>query len=472
MANKLRSYQKKAVSFLNKHDGGALFLRPGSGKTAIVLTWLKKLFKENPGQKFLLISMLSIIYDAWEYETEKWFPKLKVRNIHRDGYAEGYDLYTINPEKFVSEFKKPPSESNWLRVFTGFIIDESTIIKNYKAPKKVNGETKFHRTHYILRFIDIVDPEYKIIMTGTPVTKNLLDIFSQFYVIDKKLLGYDFWRYRSIFFEPSPDGYGWLPREDAEDEIIKRISKKAFIINTEDEKEIGYPKEIENDIYFTLTDKNYKKYLKFQNDFLLELESIIVDKTKHKGKLYQSAVSYSYMSQFTSGGIYRYENGKKITEIIHDERLKVLKDLLEILDGIPLLVLYHYEFDTVLFKKLKIKNSEYIKGGIKPEKQQQTIKKWNAGKIPVLFCQIQKASHGLNLQYGSNHICYYNVPHDYELVYQSKHRLIRPGNKSDTVTVHRIICRKTVDQIKRLQILNKKIIKVEQVKEMLKEYSK
>lgn len=469
----LRPYQKRATAFLKKNDGGAVFLRPGAGKSAAVCKWVSGVLRKDKGSKFLLVSMLSVIYDAWQHEPAKWATNIKVRNIHKDGYADdGSNFYVLNPERFVKAIK---TNEPWIRKFNGFIIDESTIIKNYYAPKKdkKTGQTKFHRTYYFLRFLDVVKPTYRAIITGTPVERHLMDLWSQMYVVDKKLLGSDFWRFRSIFFEPAPDGYGWLTRDGAQEEILKRISIKTFTITKAEEDKIGYPKEIENDIYFTLSEKSMKKYKQLEKDFLIDLDNILVDKSKHKGKLWGNAVSYTYLSQFTSGAVYHKKEDERVSkaEYIHEERLTVLRDLLQVLDGAPLLVLYHNNFDITYFKKLKIKKARYLKDASSAAEAQNILDEWNTGKLTVLFAQISKASHGLNLQFGGRDICYYNVPHDYGLVYQSRHRLVRPGQKSDSVTIHRIICRRTVDEIKRLQILRNKTLKAEEVKNLLLEFA-
>ena len=69
-----------------------------------------------------------------------------------------------------------------------FIIDESTTIKNYKAKRTVNavrlGKYAF----------------YKRILTGSPVTKSPLDLFSQCYFLDPSLLGFSsYFSFRARF---------------------------------------------------------------------------------------------------------------------------------------------------------------------------------------------------------------------------------------------------------------------------------
>jgi SNF2 family DNA or RNA helicase len=472
----LRKYQRRGVSFLEKNEGrGAIFLKPGAGKTAIVLTYLKRWFKKNKGERILLIAPRSVIYDAWEFEPLKWSPGIKVRNIHRDGYADGYDLYTINFERFSLDVN---ASKKYLRGFSGLVVDEST---GFKSPSS-------KRTKNYHRIIDVCKFAIGIILTGTPITRNLLDIYCPYYLVDKTKLGRNFYIFRSHFFEPTPDGRSWLLKEDSEEEIIRRLSYRSFILTEKEEKEIGYPQIMENDLYFKLSPKNWKRYAKFHDEMLLELDEMEIDRTKYKGKLYQHAISYGYCTQFTSGHFYEqlftsiedpknpgeYIKKKTGTKVhhLHDERLEVLKDLLDVLNGEPIFILYHFTSDLESFKKLGIKKSKIIRGGMKPTEIQAILGQWNAGAIPALFAQIGTVSHGLNLQFGGSHICYYNMPDDYDKYYQSLHRLVRPGQKKKQVTIHRIICRYTVDEINRLQILNRKIINAAKFKKLLQGVTK
>ncbi|MCH7928784.1 MAG: DEAD/DEAH box helicase [Candidatus Dadabacteria bacterium] len=465
-----RKYQTRGVNFLKKHGGGALFLKPGAGKTAIVLLFLKWWFKNNPGKKVLLIGPLKVIYDAWEYEPEIWYKDLKVCNIHKDGFIDGFQLYTINPARFVIDVKK---NLQYVRQFEGLIVDESTMFK----------ENRSARTQMFHRYIDVIPLSLGIILTGTPITRNLLDLYGQYYLIDKAVLGSNFYIYRSHFFEPTPDGSAWIAKEGSEDDIVRRLSYKSFILSEKEEDDIGYPKILVNDMYFTFSPKVWKKYKKLHDDFVIELEDREIDRTHHKGKIYSGAVMYGYCTQFTSGNMYEpilksipdpkdpektkfKKIGVKVNHI-HDERIEVLKNLTDVLNGEPIFILYHYDSDLILFKKLKIKGTKIIRGGMKPKEVQDIIKQWNTGSIPAIFAQIKTVSHGLNLQFGGSHICYYNLPDDYDLYYQSLHRLVRPGQKKKQVTIHRIICRHTVDELKRLQILNRKIFTAADFKKRL-----
>ena len=95
-------------------------------------------------------------------------------------------ILLINVEAFVTKkiFK-------FLDTFThrsNFLVgDESTTIKNIKAKR-----TK------ALMFLPRA--KYKRILTGSPITKSPLDLYSQFLFLDKKILGFDsYWSFQGRY---------------------------------------------------------------------------------------------------------------------------------------------------------------------------------------------------------------------------------------------------------------------------------
>lgn len=458
----LRPYQKRCVDFLLENDGGFVNLPPGAGKTAILLTFLKIWLKKNPGKKFLLTAPLNILYDAWTEEPKTWAPGIRVFNLHKEQkFDPEYDLYLVSPAQLQKLFQK---HNKILRRFSGFAVDESTL---YKNPYSL-------RTLAVHKMLEKMNYQVSIAMTGTVITKHLLDIYGQFFVVDQQKLSHDYMIFRSKFFTPSKDGRDWLPKPGAVDEILKRISYRTFTLTDEEYEKVGYPAKVEKDFYFNLTPKMYNKYKQLHKEFLLELEDKTLDRTQHKGKVYAGAVSYGYCTQFTSGNFYEpifkevpdpKNKGEKILKkvgakanYVHRERLNVLEEILNSIEGYPALVAYEYTSDIELFKKLKLKNVRYINGQTNPSDTKKYIEEWNAGKVSVLFAQIRSASHGLNLQKGGNNVIFYQVPDDYEKYFQFLSRIVRPGQKKKMVSIYRIICRGTVDEILRLQILRKKTL--------------
>lgn len=84
-----------------------------------------------------------------------------------------------------------------------------------------------------------------------------------------------------------------------------------------------------------------------------------------------------------------------------------------------------------------------------------TIRKWNEGKIPVGIIHPASAGHGLNLQAGGSTLIWFGITWSLELYQQTNGRLWRQGQKSDTVVIHHIITKGTIDE-KIMKALNDK----------------
>lgn len=68
------------------------------------------------------------------------------------------------------------------------VVDESTRIKTPSA-KRTKLITKFGK-----------NVKYRRILTGTPITKNVTDVYAQFKFLDPQILGYDsFYSFRNQY---------------------------------------------------------------------------------------------------------------------------------------------------------------------------------------------------------------------------------------------------------------------------------
>jgi SNF2 family DNA or RNA helicase len=90
----------------------------------------------------------------------------------------------------------------------------------------------------------------------------------------------------------------------------------------------------------------------------------------------------------------------------------------------------------------------FIDGSTPHGETARLIEAWNAGELPQLCIHPAAAGHGLNLQ-GSNcaHVAWYTTPWDFDLYLQLIGRVYRQGNTAQSVIVHRILARGTVDAV-------------------------
>ena len=139
-----------------------------------------------------------------------------------------------------------------------------------------------------------------------------------------------------------------------------------------------------------------------------------------------------------NGAVYD-ENGD--THVLHSHKLDALEDLIEAANGKPVLVAYWFKHDLERIEerlhKLHIPFSRMD--------TESSIRRWNAGTVPVGLIHPASAGHGLNLQAGGSTLIWYGLTWSLELYQQTNARLWRQGQTADTVVLHHIVTERTID---------------------------
>lgn len=157
----LLNNQAKAVEHLLRWKVGALFMEAGTGKTRVAL----ELLNASDADFCLFICPLRTIDNA-RREMEKWGgARMPVQFVGVESLSQS-DRIFLNTEEDLLKFSKP-----------FIIVDESLKIKNFKAKRT---QRVISLGHYA---------EYKLILNGTPLSKNLLDLFPQMLFLSPKILG-------------------------------------------------------------------------------------------------------------------------------------------------------------------------------------------------------------------------------------------------------------------------------------------
>ena len=161
------------------------------------------------------------------------------------------------------------------------------------------------------------------------------------------------------------------------------------------------------------------------------------------------------LRQVASGGVYLDEElepfvpagkkrGRRDVGELHDGKVSLLADLVDELQGSPLLVAYDFRHDLSRIRE-RFGDVPYIGGGVSTKRVSEIERAWNDGEIPLLAVHPQSASHGLNLQKSGNHVCWFTPTWDYERYEQLNRRVARQGAAFKRVFVHVLIARGTVD---------------------------
>ena len=409
----------------------------GLGKTSISLTAINDLlFDSFEISKVLIVAPLRVASVTWSAEIEKWeHLKLLKYSVAVGTETERLtalntqaDIYIINRENVQWLIEKSGVPFN----FDMVVIDELSSFKNHQA-KRFKALMKARPT--VKRVVGL---------TGTPSSNGLMDLFAEFKLLDMGArLGRFIGQYRAAYFRPDKMNgmvvYSYKPLPGAEEQIYEKISDITISMKATDH--LKMPELISTNHTVYLSDSEQKKYDEMCQQLVLQMpdgEITAANAAALSGKL----------TQLANGAI--YTDDQKVVRI-HDRKLDALEDILESMNGRPLLVAYWYRHDYERIAERLTK----LKVSFAKLDTEDSIRKWNSGELPVALIHPASAGHGLNLQSGGSTIVWYGLTWSLELYQQTIARLWRQGQTAETVIVQHIVTNGTIDE-RILKALQKK----------------
>lgn len=379
------------------------------------------LFDSFEVRKVLVIAPLRVSRDTWPSEMGKWDHlrgltySVAVGNERErtEAFMRKADVYVVNREnvEWLVERSGLPFD------FDMVVIDELSSFKSYQAKR--------------FRSLMKVRPLVKRIvgLTGTPSGNGLMDLWAEFRVLDMgERLGRFITRYREAYFSPDKRNgsivYSYRPIPGAEEAIYGRISDITISMRTADHLKL--PECVMNRVEVGMDEKEMKVYERFRDEMVALIGGREIDAVN-------AAALSGKLLQMANGAVYD-GNGGSVR--IHDRKLDCLEDLIEGMNGKPVLVAYWFRHDAERIK---------ARFDVREIRNSKDIEDWNAGLIPVAIIHPASAGHGLNLQQGGSTLIWFGLTWSLELYQQTNARLHRQGQK-DTVVIHHIVCRGTIDE--------------------------
>lgn len=285
---------------------------------------------------------------------------------------------------------------------------------------------------HVTRFIEL---------TGTPAPNGLPDLWGQAYFLDKGVrLGRSFNAFKSRWFQSIQLGADrhavrLEPLPFAQAQIEAALRDICLSLDAKDYFDIAAP--ITNVMRVELPAKARQLYRAMEKEMFLTLDS------GHDIEAFEAASKTLKCLQLASGAIY-HEAGNDAFYEVHDAKLQALESIVEEAAGMPVLVAYHFKSDLARL-------TQAFPKGRALDANPQTIRDWNAGKIPILFAHPASAGHGLNLQDGGNILVFFSHWWDLEQFQQILER-IGPTRQAQAghdrpVFVHYIVAADTVDEL-------------------------
>ncbi len=428
----LRPYQKEGFRYLYAMNelgfGFCLADDMGLGKTVQVLSYLETLRVEKKAQRVLLTLPSSLIGN-WESEIKKFTPSLSYSVYHGQGRTiERESFLTITTYGVAAKDEELKGEK-WDLV----ILDEAQYIKNSttKAYKALSAMTR----------------KNAVILTGTPVENDLMNLWSLMDYINPGFLGNrtEFSRYAKNIEITSLTSL----KRAINPFILRRLKTDKSIIR-------DLPDKVETNLYVTLT----KEQIILYNKIVGDLERSLVEgdgEFEKKGKVLASIAKLkavcNHPDQYSGENIYKesesgkFELLKEVASTIHSNREKVLV-FTQFREIIPAL-------DNLLYGVFG-RRGLIIDGSVSAGKRTETVKAFQNGEADYMVLSLRAAGVGLNLTRATN-VIHFDRWWNPAVENQATDRAYRIGQK-EKVMVYKFISKDTIEEKIDELILSKKAL--------------
>lgn len=404
----------------------------GMGKTVSTLNAIEtlQLVEDDP---VLVVAPLRVARSTWPDEARKWdhLRHLNVMPIvgeaaeRKLALRQAAQVYTINYENLPWLIEQWGDRWPYRTV----VLDESTKVKGFRLRQGTQRAKALGRVAHtkIKRLVEL---------TGTPSPNGLQDLWGQAWFIDAgQRLGRTFDAFKQRWFRPSEDGFGLKPFPHSQGEIQNLLRDVCITIDAKDWFDLRDP--IVNTIFVELPAKARRLYRDMEKEMFMALD------TGHEVEAFNAAARTIKCLQIANGAAYVGETGDEWQEL-HDVKLQALEEVIEEAAGASVLVAYHFKSDLARLQRA-------FPAGRALDADPQTLRDWNAGRIPVLFAHPASAGHGLNLQDGGNTIVFFghwwNLEERLQIIERIGPTRQMQAGHDRPVFIHNIVARDTVDEL-------------------------
>lgn len=450
----LRAYQDRGVSELYGHAARLAVLPMGSGKTVMGGTALRELLDDGVIRHAFILAPKRVAqlvwppeFGAWEHLQDTTVSVVAGEKALREAaLATPSEVHVVGHDNIpwlCKELEKLPDDHPF---FDAMLIDEISRMKGATSTW-VKDLVKLRK-----RFKNLWG------MTGTPRPNGYLDMFKPLQIVTgSKLWGksYYAWR-RRVAFPTDFNQYNWEIHRHEIPQIEADIDSVSFTV---DESEMPELPEINSSVtYFDLPGH----VRKFYKDMERKAFANINERNILAANM---AVATGKLCQMTHGFV--YGEGNEEVEWLHALKSDWLVDVVDSMNGAPLLIGYEFVEDLRIFKELLGKDLPHFGDDVSDADAVKWERMWNRKELPLLALHPASAGHGLNLQFGGHHMAWFGFPWSAELYDQTVKRFHRSG-QTERCFLHHCLARGTVDELKYDRVHNKMEAQAAFIKHMRK----
>ena len=436
-------HQRNALNESAEKNNWAYFMEMGTGKTKVTIDNIAFLYLQRKITSVLIIAPKSV-YTNWESEIETHMPEVLKHNIFKWNIDKPKDFHKMNESKDLKIFLINVEALSTKRGFEAcadylkknklnFVaLDESTTIKNRSA-KRTKNILGLGKLSHIKR-----------ILTGSPITKSPLDLFTQCAFLSPELLGFQSYlafrnRYAEMTDIPVGSGrYISIPKYYKKlDELEEKM--KGFATRIRKDQCLDLKPKVRSKRYIELDGEGKKIYERLKHHAL----AIVEDSTiSFSNKLTEIIKLHQVCNGFTKD-----DEGKILQ--LHKSKLNALEEILEETDGKVIIwanYLYNiHEIKDFLIDKYGPESTVCIYGAVDVQDRQDAVKRIQEDdKTRFLVANPTTGGFGLTLT-ACNTVVYFSNNYNLEVRMQSEDRAHRLGQKGTVVYID-IVAKGTLDE--------------------------
>ena len=285
---------------------------------------------------------------------------------------------------------------------------------------------------------------YKLILSGTPVQNEAVDLWSQYRFLDQTIFGGNFYAFRSRYCEMGGFNRKQIVRYRDLDTLIRKEHSIAYRVTKAEALDL--PEQTFETRYITLSKSERNLYDRLRRDSFAELaDGGTITATTVLTKLLR-------MQQFTGG--FLVEDDAVRPKLVSRGKLDALEDILQdyVVEGKKKLVIFArfipeiHEIEALCEKALKSAHMKAVAiyGEIKKEDRGAIVQQFQTDPATMVFIgQIDTAGTGITLT-AADTCVYYSVNFNYATYDQSKSRIHRIGQHHPCTYIH-LIAQNTID---------------------------
>ncbi len=451
--NSPRPYQSDALDRSYGMHEFALLMEMRTGKSFVDINLAACYYQQGQINAYLIVMFPGAIKTTWKLQLEEHMPvdyELCILTSGQNNKTQTFiDLETDKLKILVVGIESlsagagPDLVTDFVKKHkVKFTIDESTCIKNPKALTR--GKVK-KRTRVKLCWDLGGLCEYRMIMTGTPVTQGIEDFYSQFRFLNWAILGYkSYFTFQNAhcimggYQQRKIMGYANVSK------VINAITPYSYQISTEDA--IGIPEEVIETITVDQSPEQ-KRLLKELGD-PFSMSTQLGDETLEIETILERMIRY----QQIVGGHFPYDTleGTGIVALNKNPKLDALVGVIETIPKDKKVIIWARFVPEIkmIAAALESMSESYVtyRGGMTDDERERAQRVFMEDDGPRFWVASQQASaRGVELASASIHL-YYSNSFSYDDRKQSTMRTNSSHQKAKSILYVDIVMNHKIDK--------------------------